>query len=334
MNACGCASLVGDQKSGKKKDSKSWFSFGKKEYQIPQSMNVTWAHDILSLPGKPPTRGFGGRFYFYNEKTQAIPVDGELMVYGFDDTDGRAESTDLNQATKRFKFTAEQLTSHFSEGQLGASYSVWIPWDSAPGNEKKIMLIPIFIAKDGRQIRSLPATVNMPGKKKNESQSIIQVSAEMPKQPNAQATQAVYDGTARPVGITTLNLPRRPVKSVEPANLVAAFETQQKQLEQQQMQATALQQQLQSNALAMNAFQGQSSTQPVATSQTYPNGTDPRMSTLPPDPTAITNGWALPQFSQPTWNLPSTGSSPNARPAPASSNAQPVSYPTPSQQFR
>jgi hypothetical protein len=326
--------MVGDTKSGKKKDSKSWFSFSKKEYQIPQSMNVTWAHDILSLPGKPPTRGFGGRFYFYNEKTQAIPVDGELMVYGFDDTDGRADSTDLNHATKRFKFTAEQLTSHFSEGQLGASYSVWIPWDAAPGADKKIMLIPIFVAKDGRQIRSTPATVNMPGKKKNETQSVIQVSAEMPKQPNAQATQTAYDGTARPVGITTLNLPRRPIKSVEPADLVAAYDIQQKQLEQQQLQSNALQQQLQANALAQSVPQVPPSGQETNAALLQQTTAAPRMSTLPPNPAATTNGWALPQFSQPTWDLPATGSSPNSRQVPASSNVQPASYPTLSQQFQ
>ncbi len=38
------------------------------------------------MPGKPVTRGFGGRIYFYNDRSQAVPVDGELVVYGFDDT--------------------------------------------------------------------------------------------------------------------------------------------------------------------------------------------------------------------------------------------------------
>ena len=160
----GCETLIDGQPVKKKKKDSSWTLFKKKEYQIPQSLNVTWSHDIMTLPGKPPTRGFGGRFYFYNEKTQTIPVDGDLLVYGFDDTFKQKGTEDLSQADKRFRFTAEQLTTHFSQGELGASYSVWIPWDAAYGSHKKIMLIPTFMTKDGRTVRGAPANLNLPGK--------------------------------------------------------------------------------------------------------------------------------------------------------------------------
>lgn len=162
----GCESFMTGSAASKKKkkDSGSWFSFKKKEYQIPQSMNVTWSNDILTLAGKPPTRGFGGRFFFYNEKNQAIPVDGDLVVYGFDDTFTKHDSEDLGQADKRFRFTSEQFTTHFSESELGASYSVWIPWDEAYGDKKKIMLLPTFMTKDGRLVRGAAANLNLPGK--------------------------------------------------------------------------------------------------------------------------------------------------------------------------
>lgn len=206
----GCASFTETDTKKKKKD-KSWYSFKKKEYQVPQAVNVTWAYDLLTVPGKPATRGFGGRFYFYNEKTQAVPVDGELMVYGFDDTHGTSDSLDLNQATKRFKFTAEQLTSHFSESQLGASYSVWIPWDVAPGEQKKIMLIPTFIAKDGKLVRGAAATLNLPGKPRmSESESIAQAAATFTKGQRPEVTQAVQHSPRQAgIGITTINVPHR-----------------------------------------------------------------------------------------------------------------------------
>ena len=71
--AVGCESLTMDSAaSKKKKKDASWFSFKKKEYKNPQSMTATWSHDILTLPGKAPTRGFGGRFYFYDEKTHYL----------------------------------------------------------------------------------------------------------------------------------------------------------------------------------------------------------------------------------------------------------------------
>jgi hypothetical protein len=183
MTLVGCESLTsGSSTSKKKKNDSSWSFFKKKEYQIPSTMKVFWANDILTLPGKSPTRGFGGRFYFYNEKTQAIPVDGELMVYGFDDTFKKNNTSDLGAADKRFRFTAEQFTTHFSEGELGASYSVWIPWDDAYAHQKKIMLIPTFMTKDGRLIRGDAASLHLPGKSnENPNEGMIQqISAQIP----------------------------------------------------------------------------------------------------------------------------------------------------------
>jgi hypothetical protein len=184
-------------KATKEAEKKSWFK--KKEYQIPQSMNVTWAHDIISVPGKPPARGFGGRIYFYNEKSQAIPVDGELMVYGFDDTHsshpGAAlASQGMDQADKRYRFTQEQFTTHFSEGDMGASYSIWVPWDAAPGAKKKIMLIPTFKSKDGKVIRGNAATLLLPGwTEDGQDGQVIQASAMMP---NAMGSNGITSGGA------------------------------------------------------------------------------------------------------------------------------------------
>jgi len=174
----GCASMF-DSSAGKNKSKdkkkESWSLFKKKEYQEPRSLVSTWTEDTLIQPGKPVTRGFGGRFYFYNDRSQVIPVDGELVVYGFDDgknpevshpnamTQVSPSPSDLPsnlpnnlpvvEADKKFRFTAEQFTQHFSQGDLGASYSVWIPWDAAGGPQRKITLIPCFVTKEGRTVR-------------------------------------------------------------------------------------------------------------------------------------------------------------------------------------
>lgn len=211
----GCETLIdGQQVKKKKKDSSSWSMFKKKEYQTPQSLNVTWSHDIMTLAGKPPTRGFGGRFYFYNEKAQAIPVDGDLLVYGFDDTFKQKGTEDLSQADKRFRFTAEQLTTHFSEGELGASYSVWIPWDAAYGPHKKVMLIPTFMTKDGRMVRGTPANLNLPGKSNEDpnegiiSQTTSIIPTVLPEQfVDARATP--QSGESSGMRTTTIQVPSK-----------------------------------------------------------------------------------------------------------------------------
>jgi hypothetical protein len=159
-----------NRKTNKKKDKEGWSWFKKPEYQEPKSMVAIWTEDVFIQPGKPVTRGFGGRIYFYNEKSQAIPVDGELMVYGFDDSGASKPMSvspseqEMEQAGKKFRFTAEQFTQHFAHSELGASYSVWIPWDAAGGEQKKIMLMPTFITKDQRIVRGEAARLALSGK--------------------------------------------------------------------------------------------------------------------------------------------------------------------------
>ena len=52
----------------------------------PARMIAIWSDAIYTEAGKPPIRGFGGRLYFYNRDNNAIPVDGQLVVYGYDDS--------------------------------------------------------------------------------------------------------------------------------------------------------------------------------------------------------------------------------------------------------
>lgn len=181
-------------------------------------MNVTWTHDIYTAEGKPPTRGFGGRIYFYNEKSQAIPVEGELTVYGFDDTHRDHSGMSVESADKRFRFTPEQFTKHFSESQLGASYSVWIPWDLAPGEPRKIMLIPTFRTNDGRLVKGKPASLVLPGpagaSESDGSNEVIQVSAKGPASGSRGGKSAQNPNRKEPsVGdprTTTIQVPNRP----------------------------------------------------------------------------------------------------------------------------
>jgi len=219
----GCASMT-EKGKGKSKEDSKWSLFKKKEYQIPQSMNVTWVHDIISVPGKPPTRGFGGRIYFYNEKSQTIPVDGEVMVYGFDDTLVSHEGVGMDQADKRFRFTPEQFTTHFSEGDLGASYSIWVPWDAAPGAKKKIMLIPTFKSKDGKVIRGNAATLLLPGWSEEEASGKVIQAGASPSGGNPSGVQ-LASATSQPNSngvmedrpkTTTIQMPVRAAARVQP----------------------------------------------------------------------------------------------------------------------
>jgi hypothetical protein len=325
----------------KNKDS-LWSYFKKKEYQTPSSMNVTWVHDILTKPGKPPTRGFGGRFYFYNERSQAIPVDGELTVYGFDDTHKSHDAMNFEGADKRFKFTPEQFTTHFSESELGASYSIWIPWDAAPGFQKKIMLIPTFMSKDGRVIRGNAAVLNLPGPPSNPSGSgsnrVIQASSTGGNLPNAVVSAnhlGVHDGTMAQQKTTTIQLPARAIRgqprlTSEQANEILDQLNQQTATHDPALEFVTQAEQLQhpvgggkvetptptsSSNLGIPAFQ--SIFQPPAAMPLAPELEESKP----------VNGWIQPGFARASWSglTPRSGSTPHQ--APTSSIAPSTAYP-------
>jgi hypothetical protein len=137
------------------------------KYAKPARLVVVWSPAVLNSPGQKPTRGFGGRIYFYDAHNKAVPVEGQLVVYGYDDTSPRRDS---KSPDRKFAFTPEQFTEHYSPTELGASYSVWVPWDEVGGPQAEISLVPIFTATSGQLVMGQssknllpgPTTVNTP----------------------------------------------------------------------------------------------------------------------------------------------------------------------------
>lgn len=117
------------------------------EIGIPSRVVGTWTDTVLTQSGKVPQRGFGGRLLFYdNESKNPIQVEGQLVVYAFDES--RREPTD-NRPTRRYVFPLDQVPLHKSESELGPSYSFWLPWDEAGGPQTEVSLICRFEPKDG-----------------------------------------------------------------------------------------------------------------------------------------------------------------------------------------
>ncbi len=130
------------------------------KYQAPAKMVALWSPAMYNTPGKPATRGFGGRLYFYNAKNEPVPVQGQLVVYCFDDT---SKTNDHKQADRRVAFTPEQFSGHFSPTELGASYSIWVPWDAVGNSQAEISLVPIFTAASGQVVVGQQSLALLPG---------------------------------------------------------------------------------------------------------------------------------------------------------------------------
>lgn len=113
----------------------------------PHKVVALWTHTVMNRPGKQPQRGLGGRLYFYDGEHNAVPVDGKLVVYAYDDVDSHSSQ---KTPDRKYIFEADTFTGHESESDLGPSYSVWIPWDDAGGVRREVSLVPIFTASDGK----------------------------------------------------------------------------------------------------------------------------------------------------------------------------------------
>lgn len=163
-SVCGLSLLVlgaGCSSLDLKKSPVPWPVKSEKLYDTPDRIIAVWTDTVYQQAGKMPTRGFGGRVYFYNSEGKVIPVDGELVIYAYDDSTAGSH----DQPTRKYAFTPEQLTRYCSESDIGTSYNIWIPWDKVGNEEKQISLFPVFIDKAGRMVRGNFANGRLPGRR-------------------------------------------------------------------------------------------------------------------------------------------------------------------------
>jgi hypothetical protein len=162
------------------------------KYQVPVKMAVLWSPAMYTAAGKKPTRGFGGRIYFYNAKNETVPVQGQLVVYCFDDT---KKNNDHKQPDRRVAFTPEQFTAHHSTTQLGASYSVWVPWDVIGNAQAEITLLPIFTAATGQVLVGPQSLGLLPGEEGGVVENNVEQKVIAPKDLSKEfPAQVGYEG--------------------------------------------------------------------------------------------------------------------------------------------
>ena len=164
----GCKSLSDSTKA--LDDSMPWNAeqaAQRKHEESASRIVAIWTHDVLSVPTSGAVQGFGGRMYFYNRKQEAVEVDGQLVVYAFDDTDNPTADHSQRQPNRKYVFRADQLSSHLTKSELGPSYSFWLPWQKLGGHGKKVSLVPVFIPNEGTVINGLFSKVTLPGNSPN-----------------------------------------------------------------------------------------------------------------------------------------------------------------------
>ena len=129
--------------------------------EIPAQVIAVWSDAVYTEAGRPAVRGFGGRLYFHNASGKAVPVQGQLVIYGYDDS---VDGNPARPPDRKFVFTAEQLATHLTAGELGVSYTLWVPWEPVGGYRKTVTLLPVFTAANGPAITGQQTVNLLPGK--------------------------------------------------------------------------------------------------------------------------------------------------------------------------
>jgi hypothetical protein len=166
----------------------------KPEPEKPERMVATWTDTTLSTAGHSTKRGFGGKLMFFKRGSEdPVRVEGNLVVYAFDETDRPDHET---QPTRRYIFPMDEFVRHESESSLGPTYSFWLPWDEIGGQQRHISLIAKFEPKDGpvvigEQTRHLlPGLTHDPNADKPQLAKIVQTEN------GEQVRLAAYSGQA------------------------------------------------------------------------------------------------------------------------------------------
>lgn len=195
--------------------------------EVPVRLVSTWADTVLQRTGKAPQRGFGGRLMFFRPGSEdPVRVDGQLVVYAYDETDREKHET---HPTRKYVFPREEFALHESESQLGPSYSIWLPWDEVGGKVKQISLIAKFEPAGGTYVMGEQTKHLLPGLSEHPTEHLVSpggvgpveiaqhtektavqnavkpISAEMPI-PTVSTTAAKKDGA---ISTTTIALPKK-----------------------------------------------------------------------------------------------------------------------------
>lgn len=178
----------------------------KPEPELPERMVATWTDTTLSTVGQSPKRGFGGKLMFFKRGSEdPVRVEGNLVVYAFDETDRPDHET---HPTRKYIFPVEEFVRHESDSTLGPAYSFWLPWDEIGGQQRHISLIAKFEPKDGAVVigeqtrHLLPGLTNDPNADKPLLAKTVQTDNGEQVRLAAYGGQAAATLTSAPVGST------------------------------------------------------------------------------------------------------------------------------------
>jgi len=171
---------------------------------VPERVTDIWSYAVLHQSGLPGVRGFGGRIMFHTRgEDRPVRADGTLIVYAFDES---SDDPAPEKPERKFVFPAEKFQDHYSQSELGHSYSVWLPWDELGGLERRITLISRFETAGGQVVVGEPSSHVLPGRKPDSAEPMVRKDVAGSNQRVLQASHETPARSLSPLPITALTL--------------------------------------------------------------------------------------------------------------------------------
>ena len=167
------------------------------------------------VAGNRATRGFSGQIHFFAGDKLSAQVDGEVMIYVFDDQGPEDEQA---KPIHEFRYPAESWNALLGKGPLGATYSVFIPYTRPGFHQAKCSLRIRYTPKQGPPVHSEFVNVVVPGTTKSKPEDETGTGPLPTKDPLAAAAAAAaalrepprVKGTAEAIPVANSQEPSRP----------------------------------------------------------------------------------------------------------------------------
>ena len=165
--------------------------------EIPNHMVSTWTDTVLQRTDQAPQRGFGGRLMFFMPGSEdPVRVDGQLVVYAFDETNREKHET---HPTRKYVFPRDEFARHESESELGPSYSVWLPWDEVGGKMKQVSMIAKFEPHGGTYVMGEQTKHLLPGLSDQPAEYLVNQGGVGPVEIAQHTEQPVVQNAVKPI---------------------------------------------------------------------------------------------------------------------------------------
>ena len=147
------------------------FLYARKQTDKVARILCLWeAAEGQGLDGNP-SRGFAGQILFFGYGDPSpVPVKGTVHIYEYDNFD----SDDLNPVpVHKFTFDNGGWNAHVTDGTLGYSYNVFIPYTVPNSGKASCGLKVEFVPENGRPLSSPYTAIQLSGKQGRQADMAI-----------------------------------------------------------------------------------------------------------------------------------------------------------------